>query len=219
LAKTKRWKQVSGNDRHLLANQFNRKVMMPNPIAYKKYDQTAYLFRVNRPDTGKRTTMRLGVVSKSVATGDMEDWFQWLQKPEPQGRSLSAATASKKLKDARQFFRYAVKKKLVEDNPVDDLRIPTQDNPQRLVEVPRAKVQQLIDSLDDAELRRIIALGRFAGLRVPSEVSCLQWSDVNFADGTLHVFASKTEHHARGGATNLSSVFRTGTVLRRGPSG
>ena len=41
---------------------------MPNPIPYEKYDQTAYLFRVKRPDTGKRTTIRLGVVSKSVAT-------------------------------------------------------------------------------------------------------------------------------------------------------
>ncbi|PHQ35606.1 tyrosine-type recombinase/integrase [Rhodopirellula bahusiensis] len=278
---------------------------MPNPIAYKKYNKTAYLFRFNRPDTGKRTTLRLGVVSKSVANdfgqrideilecnkyqtdlspklyswlskledetydllvragllaarqastlprlkvflddyrelkkggggrsggwkpgtsnnrkqsaddlvryfgedkalheisaGDAEDWFQWMQKPAPKGRGLSAATASKKLKDARQFFRYAVKKKLIDENPFEDLRIPTQDNPDRLVEVTRETVQKLIDAFDDPEFKLVLALARFAGLRVPSEVSCLTWDDIDFDEETMRVFASKTEHHSRGG--------------------
>lgn len=44
-----------------------------------------------------------------------------------------------------------------------------------------------------------MALARFAGLRVPSEISHLKWQDVDFERQSLHVVAPKTEHHARAG--------------------
>lgn len=278
---------------------------MPKPYPYEKYEKTAYQIKVTRPDNGKRTTMRLGVISESLATeigqkvdalvecikystditprlhdwlsklddsmyakfvqvgllepreknrvpqlrvflddyckskeggngrsggwklrtsvnrkqcvndlvqyftaeaelgdinsGQAEDWYQWLQKKKPSGRGLAPATASKRMKDARQFFRYAVKKKLIDDNPFEDVRIPLQDNPARLVEVTRETIQQVLEQIDNPELRLIVALARYAGLRVPSEISALRWTDVNTVDKTLHVFASKTEHHKNGG--------------------
>lgn len=36
---------------------------------------------------------------------------------------------------------------------------------------------------------------RFGGLRCPSEVLALKWSDVNWEDSRFHVLSSKTEHH------------------------
>jgi len=278
---------------------------MPNPENYLVRGKTAYKFRFKRPDTGVRTTMRLGVVSKSFAeevgrridgilecakynselspglvdwisqssdivyrafvrtglladagsstpetlkqfldqyctakeggsgrtggwkpqtvknrkqtvddlilgfgdnrrlgdinAGDAEDWFHWMQKPKPSGRGLSAPTASKKFKDARQFFRYAVKKKLITDNPFEEMKVPPQDNPDRLVEVTRGAIEQLLTQITDPELRLIVVLARFAGLRVPSEISTLRWRDVDVENKTLHIFAPKTEHHSRGG--------------------
>ena len=41
-----------------------------------------------------------------IMAGDAEDWHQWLQRESPEGRGLSAASASKRLKDSRQFFGY-----------------------------------------------------------------------------------------------------------------
>jgi integrase len=42
--------------------------------------------------------------------------------------------------------------------------------------------------------RIIIALARYAGLRCPSEVLSLKWSDVNFETGRMTVPSCKTEH-------------------------
>lgn len=103
------------------------------------------------------------------------------------------------MKDARQFFRYAVKKKLISDNPFEDIRIPPQDNPDRLVEVTNETIEKLLEYMRDPELRLVVTLARFAGLRVPSEASTLQWQDVDVDRATLGVFAPKTEHHRRGG--------------------
>jgi integrase len=134
-----------------------------------------------------------------ITAGDAEDWYQWLQKSEPKGRGLSPATAAKRLKDARQFFRYAVRKKLITDNPFEELKVPSQENPSRLVEVPRATIEKLLTSIQCSELRLVVALARYVGLRVPSETSHLRWRDVDFEHESLHVFAPKTEHHARAG--------------------
>ena len=62
---------------------------------------------------------------EDITAGNAEDWYQWLQKVQPKGRGLSPATAAKRLKDARQFFRYAVRKKLIADNPFEAMKIPS----------------------------------------------------------------------------------------------
>ncbi len=76
---------------------------------------------------------------------------------------------------ARQFFRYAVRKKLIADNPFEEMKVPSQENPSRLVEVPRAAIEKLLTSIQCPELRLMVALARYIGLRVPSEISHLRW--------------------------------------------
>jgi integrase len=44
------------------------------------------------------------------------------------------------------------------------------------------------------EWRCIIALARFAGLRCPSEVLSLRWSDIQFDTGKMTVTSPKTAH-------------------------
>ncbi len=155
----------------------------------------------NRKQTVDDLILRFGADCRltDINAGDAGDWFHWMQKPQPEGRGLSAPTASKKFKDARQFFRYAMKKKLISDNPFEEMRVLPQDNPERLVEVTRDTIDQLLKQIADPELKLIVALARFAGLRVPSEISALRWKDVDLEKNALHVFAPKTEHHSRGG--------------------
>lgn len=50
---------------------------------------------------------------------------------------------------------------------------------------------------DDWKL--ILALCRFGGLRCPSELVRLRWSDVDLPGGRMTINATKTEHHAAGG--------------------
>ncbi|QQE13185.1 site-specific integrase [Planctomycetota bacterium] len=43
-----------------------------------------------------------------------------------------------------------------------------------------------------SEWRLLILMGRYCGVRVPSEIKGLTWGDVNFAEGRLRVYAPKT---------------------------
>ena len=55
-------------------------------------------------------------LAASIATGFL--------RSDLKRRGLSPATAAKRLKDARQFFRYAVRKKLVASNPFEEMIKP-----------------------------------------------------------------------------------------------
>lgn len=49
-------------------------------------------------------------------------------------------------------------------------------------------------------------MARFAGLRCPSELSRLRWSDVDWAGQRFTVHSPKTEHH-EGGASRVVPIF------------
>ena len=68
---------------------------------------------------------------------------------------------------------------------------------QRTAESFRERVEQLqvrrvLDACPNAEWRLIVALSRFGGLRVPSEVASLRWRDVDWAGNTIKVTSPKT---------------------------
>ena len=65
--------------------------------------------------------------------------------------------------------------------------------------VSREVIQQALEACSCPELRAIIALSRFAGIRVPSEVVGLSWQDVDLESRRLTIRAKKTEHHEDGG--------------------
>lgn len=105
-----------------------------------------------------------------IDPGAAEEWLHWMMAPEPNGRGLSPATASKKLKDARQFYKFAQRKQFAVINPFDGIRLPPQDNPDRLTYVERASIERVLEQVTDPEFRLLIALGRYAGFRIPSEI-------------------------------------------------
>src|SRR5262249_16144073 len=51
------------------------------------------------------------------------------------------------------------------------------------------------DACPDAEWRLIVALARYGGIRVPSELLPLTWADVLWDQGKFRVRSPKTEHH------------------------
>jgi hypothetical protein len=53
----------------------------------------------------------------------------------------------------------------------------------------------VLEACPDDEYRLIVALSRYGGLRVPSEVLLLRWRDVNWETGRIWVSSPKTEHH------------------------
>ena len=79
-------------------------------------------------------------------------------------------------------------------------------NPERQRFIDRATITKVIDACPNAEWRLLVALSRYARLRVPSEPLRLRWRDVDLATGRMLVHSPKTEHHA-GKATRMVPIF------------
>jgi integrase len=93
----------------------------------------------------------------------------------------------------------AMRRKLVTANPFEHITGTVKGDPARRVFVPGATVTKIIETLPDAQWRLLVALARWAGLRIPSEALALTWQDVDIPGRRFIVRASKTAHHEGGG--------------------
>src|SRR5262249_10861052 len=81
-----------------------------------------------------------------------------------------------------------------------------QANDARKVFIQVATVQKVMEEAPDQEWRAIIALARFGGLRVPSELLPLTWGDVDWERSRLRIRSPKTAQH-EGHAERLIPLF------------
>jgi integrase len=115
------------------------------------------------------------------------------------------ATVSKFVKIARGIFARGVRWKMISESPFADVVAGTQRNPSRLMFVPRAQVERLLDVCSDPQMRLLIALARYGALRVPSEPNALRWEHVDWENSRLTVPSVKTE--AQGKAARVIPIF------------
>lgn len=88
----------------------------------------------------------------------------------------------------RMFFERAVEHKLIGSNPFVGLKFgDKRQDKSRQSYIAKATVSTIIDHATSAEARALIALGRFCGLRVPSEPLALCWSDIDWEKRRLRV--------------------------------
>ena len=64
---------------------------------------------------------------RSISQGDADDWLLWLKDRYADG------TTGRAIKRAKQFFRAAVRSKLIPANPFDDVKPPSMVNESRMV--------------------------------------------------------------------------------------
>jgi len=120
-------------------------------------------------------------------------------------KGLGESTVSREVKRARQFFRVAVRRRLVPENPFTDIPTPTQVNADRQHYVTLETTQLLLDECRSPLQQLTIAMARFAGLRIPSELVGLLWSEVNWERERFIVHAPKTERCGKG--TRVVPIF------------
>ena len=137
---------------------------------------------------------------KSITPGDADAWLLWLRERYANG------TAGRTVKRAKQFFRSAVRSRLIPSNPFEDVKPPSQVNESRKHFVSQETTRKVLDACPDAEWRLILALCRYGGVRCPSELLPLLWSEVNWGQGRFLVHSPKTEHH-EGGADRWVPIF------------
>lgn len=132
-----------------------------------------------------------------ITPADTDDWRRWLLRPKDQGgQGLSDNTARRRCGIARQFFRDAMRRRLIGESPFADMKeVSVRENRKRDYFITREEAQKVLEACPDADWRLIFALSRYGGLRCPSEHLALRWGDIDWNRGRITIRSSKTEHH------------------------
>ena len=109
---------------------------------------------------------------------------------------LREATIRRTCGVARDIFSRAIKSKVLSDNPFSGLPVSVRGSPDRAHLVTAIEFAKLTAQCNDPELRVILALARWGGIRIPSEALPLRWADVDWDHGRVTIHSSKTAHHA-----------------------
>jgi integrase len=108
---------------------------------------------------------------------------------------LATATVAKRVVRARCLFKQAVKWKLVDSNPFEDVKAGSQSNPDRQFFITPEVARDVLDSCPNAEWRAIFAMARWGGVRMPSEIAKMKWEDIHWDKDKFRVYSPKTEHY------------------------
>ena len=76
-----------------------------------------------------------------------------------------------------------------------DVKTGSQVNKNREYYITRVEIEKIIAACPDAEWRLIVALGRYGGLRIPSETFLLTWQAIDWEAGKMRVMSPKTACH------------------------
>jgi integrase len=128
---------------------------------------------------------------RSITAGDADDFRTALLR-----KKLAENTVRKYCGIAKQFFRAAHRKKLIDTNPFADIVTSVTGNPAKFHFVSESDSQAILTHCPDTQWRMIFALCRYGGLRCPSEVLLLRWADIDWEQKLIRVRSPKTEHHA-----------------------
>jgi integrase len=131
------------------------------------------------------------LAGRDVASFTPADAEAWRAALLTAGYSL--ATISRDVTHARQAFKWGIRRGMASSNPFADLETGPQMNVDKKVFITADTIAKVIDAAPDAEWRLLIALSRFAGLRVPCEALQLRWSDVDWVNNRITVRSPKTE--------------------------
>lgn len=146
---------------------------------------------------------------QDINAGEAEDFRQNLIK-----RGLSASTISKRLQRAKMFFAMALKKKIISENPFDGVSHAATVKTDRMFFVTREMTDLILEQCD-LDWMLIIALGRFGGVRVPSECLFARWQDVDWERQRMLIHSPKTEHHQNQACREIPLFPELKVILER----
>ncbi len=135
---------------------------------------------------------------QAIKRRDAEGFRVYLLKRRGQTKAtMSEATVRKTCSIISGALVEAIKQGLVASNPFSDVPKSNVASPDSEVVVPAEDVLSVISYAEHPEDKMLLALARFAGLRIPSEIQELRWGHVNLKDNLLEVFAKKTQRYGK----------------------
>lgn len=164
------------------------------------------MYIASRKDVAAGTTKTWGQASqkvrqffgrrtmRSLTVKDGKDFLRWLKTPkELGGAGHKGETPSKHLGHVRGFLNEAVDAEIISINPFNRVRARRTPQPGRRKIVNTADVLRVIAVAPDAEMRAIIALSFWGGLRTPSEHMQMTWGMIRWDEGMMTVKSPKTK--------------------------
>ena len=153
--------------------------------------------------TRRRITKFLGtkINIADVTEADAEKYQVFLSLQE----KLSDATVARDCKRCREIFDYAKKSRIIRDNPFATLKLPSQENKERMFTVTPEMATKVLDACPSLEWKLIFAMARYGGIRMPSELVKLRWQDILWSENKIIVHSPKTAH--QGKPTRIIPLF------------
>jgi len=111
---------------------------------------------------------------------------------------MSPNTAGQNIKRCRQMMGSALDDGLIESNPFKAIKIDLSSDGTKNRFIDTDTAAAILEACPDQEWRMIFTLARFGGMRCPSEVLALRWSDIVWDRGRFKVRSSKTARYGKG---------------------
>ena len=132
-----------------------------------------------------------------VTKGDAKRFAKYLTDKNT-GLGLEAlSTARRCIGYCRQIWIAAIDDELLTANPwkQKDLKATVKTNHDKHHYIDHPTSRRLYAVINNGDYKLRFVLMRYAGLRSPSELNALKWTDVDFAKGEITIRSPKTAHH------------------------
>src|SRR5690606_27233061 len=120
-----------------------------------------------------------------ISSGDADDWRLWMMAGEVRAdetvirKKLGDNTVRRRCGFARQFFRAAVRKRLIGENPFAEMKgVSIRSNRARDYFITREDAAKVLEHCPDTQWKLLFVLSLYGSLRCPSEHLALKWIDV-----------------------------------------
>jgi len=138
---------------------------------------------------------------------------EWRKSKVDQGYADS--TVSGYLKNAKRIFRYFVEEQHVNRNPFEFVKQSSKPIQSRKIYISCDLISQLIDLCIDPTLKVVLALARYGGLRIPSDIVLLTKDHFDFERDIFRIDALKGERAILGVNRIRSRVMPIFPILKR----
>lgn len=142
---------------------------------------------------------------------------QWVAGLSADGNAR--ATVGKHVKNAKAIFNSAIRWECLDKSPMMQIPKVSQANPGRSQYVEDSVIRQVLNHETNPDVRTVIALARYCGLRVPSEVKDLTWGHVDLAGRKLRIVAPKLANKPEQQMRNVPIPGIVESMLRALPRG
>ncbi|MDA7886474.1 site-specific integrase [Pirellulales bacterium] len=146
--------------------------------------------------TGQRLIKKFGA-TKDIRDLTQEDGFDFWDYLVTECNQRRDGTARRINGYAHTIFNSAVKKKLIDISPFDEVPKNSKPNHERHFEITPEITQKIWKYITNDEDKLRFVIMRFLGLRCPSELNLLQWNHFNFHDGMVKIHAPKNKKNSK----------------------